>query len=362
MPAWFLAVLVTVGWLAGWWLLWRVPGVDRAAGAVALAVVVPARDEAGVLPLLLADLANQSLPAAEILVVDDASSDGTAAVAAAAGATVVRTTGPPAGWAGKPWACWRGVQSTTAPMLVFLDADVRLAPDALARLVATHDRVGGLLSVQPRHLAGRAVEGLSMVPNVVVLAGTGAFTPRPSAPTVAFGPCLVCRRDDYLAVDGHRAVRGAVAEDAELAQRFRAAGSPVTLRGGGSVVTFRMYPHGLRPLIDGWSKNLAIGAGSAPRLAAALTTLWVAALLATPALVVRLASTGWWLAALVDVAVLGEVGWAARRAGRFGVWPVVLFPVAAAAFVVLFAWSVIRIHVLRSVSWRGRRLAVERQP
>ena len=132
------------------------------------------------LPLLLADLAKQSLPAAEILVVDDASSDGTAAVAAAAGATVVRTTGPPAGWAGKPWACWRGVQSTTAPMLVFLDADVRLAPDALARLVATHDRVGGLLSVQPRHLAGRAVEGLSMVPNVVVLAGTGAFSPRPS--------------------------------------------------------------------------------------------------------------------------------------------------------------------------------------
>ena len=264
-------------------------------------MVIPARNEAESLPLLLDDLARQDPRPAQIVVVDDASEDDTPHLAARHGAEVVRTTGPPPGWAGKPWACWRGAESTGAATIVFLDADVRLAPDAIARLLATHAAAGGLLSVQPRHVVGRAVEGASMVANVVVLAGSGAFTPRPAAPTVAFGPCLVCDRSDYLAVGGHAAVRQAVAEDAALAQRFRAAGHPVTLRGGHDAVTFRMYRRGLRPLVEGWSKNLAIGAGAAPWNATVLTVTWVAALLAAPALVARLA--GWSVLAAGALAV-----------------------------------------------------------
>lgn len=360
MPELSLLVVVTLGWAAGWWLLWRLPTLDRRTAVAAVAIIVPARDEAAVLPLLLGDLSRQRMSPVELVVVDDASDDGTAEIAAATGATVVRTEGPPPGWAGKPWACWRGVAATSAPTLVFLDADVRLAADALGRIIATHDRVGGLLSVAPRHCTGRAVEGLSMVPNLVALAGTGAFTARPNEPTVAFGPCLVCSRHDYLAIDGHRAARAAVAEDAALAQRMRACGRRVTLLGGGAQVTFRMYPSGLRPLLDGWSKNLAIGAGAAPRGPAVLTAAWVAAMLATPAMVVELAPVSRGAAALAYVAVLAQVAWAARRVGRFGVWPVALYPLAAAVFVALFAWSLVRVHVMRTVTWRGRRLAVER--
>jgi 4,4'-diaponeurosporenoate glycosyltransferase len=144
------------------------------------------------------------------------------------------------------------VEATSAPVLVFLDADVRLdRPDALARLAETHQHLGGLLSVQPLHVTGRAVEGFSMAANVVALAGSGAFTPRPNIPSLAFGPCLVCYRRQYLAVGGHAAVRGAVAEDAALAGRFRQARLLVTLRAGRDVVSFRMYPRGVRPLIEG---------------------------------------------------------------------------------------------------------------
>jgi 4,4'-diaponeurosporenoate glycosyltransferase len=367
MSGWFLAALVTLGWTVGWWLLWRVPGLDHGeacpsrAGSSDVAVIIPARNEARSLPLLLDDLAQQSLRPAEIVVVDDASEDDTVRVATLAGATVVRTGGPPPGWAGKPWACGQGVRTTTAGVLVFLDADVRLAPDVLERLVATHERTGGLLSVQPHHVVGRPIEGFSMTPNIVVLAGTGAFMPVPTRPALAFGPCLVCERRQYEAVGGHAAVRAAVAEDAALARLFRAADLDVALRAGDEAVTFRMYPDGVRPLLQGWSKNLAIGARAAPPIAASLSAVWVAALLATPALTARLALSDGriLLAAVVYAAMTLEVGWMGRRAGRFGRWPIVLFPISATVFVTLFAWSTIRIHVLGSVRWRGRRIAVD---
>ena len=246
-----------------------------------------------------------------------------------------------------------------------LDADVRLAaPDTLARLVATQQHTGGLLSVQPLHVTGRPVEGLSFAANLVALAGSGAFTPRQAAPTVAFGPCLVCQRRQYLAVGGHAAVRGEVAEDAALAARFRQARLPVTLRAGREALSFRMYPRGLRPLVEGWSKNLAAGAGAAPLTATLLVIAWVASLLASVGLVAGLATgggLGGLAAGAVYAAVVAQLTWMARRAGRFGWWPVVAYPVSVAAFVGLFAWSVVRTHVVGSVTWRGRRIAVGRQ-
>jgi len=360
-----LLAVVVGGWLAGWWLLWRLPGLDRvtssgvpARGPKGVAVVVPARNEAETLPLLLRDLAGQTQRPDQIIVVDDGSVDATAAVAGAAGATVLAAGDPPDGWAGKPWACWTGSGATTAPRLVFLDADVRLAPDALARLVATHDRTGGLLSVEPSHVVGRRIEALSLVPNIVTMAGTGTFTPRPTAPTVAFGPCLVCDHDDYRAAGGHAAVRHAVAEDAALAQRFRAAGLAVTIRAGRDAVTFRMYSRGVRPLVEGWTKNLAVGAGAAPPYAAGLAAVWVAAMLASPMLMVRLGATS--AALFVYGAVAGQVAWMARRLGRFGAWPVLLYPFVTAVFVALYAWSAVQVHVRGSVTWRGRRIGVGR--
>ena len=360
--------IVAAGWLAGWWLLWRLPSLDAAApgaGVHDLAVIVPARNEARTLPVLLADLAAQRPAPAEVVVVDDGSDDGTGAVARTAGFRVVRISGPPPGWAGKPWACWTGVEATSAPLLVFLDADVRLgAPDTLARLATTQQRSGGLLSVQPLHVTGRAVEGLSMAANLVALAGSGAFTPRRSAPPVAFGPCLVCHRRQYLAVGGHAAVRAEVAEDAGLAARFRHARLMVTLRAGRDAVSFRMYPRGVRPLVEGWTKNLATGAGAAPLAATLLVTAWVAALLGSAGLIAGLAARGGigvLAAAGVYTAMVAQLAWMARRVGRFGWWPVVAYPVPILAFVAMFGWSVVRTHVLGSVTWRGRRIAVGRQ-
>ena len=156
-------LLVAIWWVVGWALCFRVPLLPAAdpvgpmeTAARAVAVVVPAHDEADSLPALLAGLARQTQPATEIVVVDDESADGTAALATAAGARVVPVVRPD-GWTGKAWACDRGAAAAGADVLVFLDADTRPAPDLLERLEAQRVRSGGLVSVQPYHRMARPV-------------------------------------------------------------------------------------------------------------------------------------------------------------------------------------------------------------
>jgi len=69
-----------------------------------------------------------------VIVVDDGSSDATVEVARAHGATVIVAPSPPGGWLGKSWACHLGAQRARGTRLLFLDADVSLAPSAIAAL------------------------------------------------------------------------------------------------------------------------------------------------------------------------------------------------------------------------------------
>jgi glycosyltransferase involved in cell wall biosynthesis len=162
----FEAVLLAVTWLIGWLLCWRLPILPPAASRATRArvsVIVPARNEAARLPPLLAGLRSQSRPVDELVVVDDASTDTTAAVAAARGAQVIAAPPLPEGWTGKTWACWTGAGHATGDVLVFLDADTQPAPDLVARLVEAVERGGdhpGLVSVMPYHRMERQYECL----------------------------------------------------------------------------------------------------------------------------------------------------------------------------------------------------------
>lgn len=315
-------------------------------------MVVPARNEADRLPDLLRDITAQTLAPAELVVVDDGSTDDTAALAAAGGAVVIRGAEPPPGWAGKPWACQQGADASTAAVLVFLDADVRLAPGALAAVVAAMGPDGGLRSVVPTHRMGRLVEHLSLMPNVVSVMGSGAALPRPSVSPTAFGPCLVTSRADYDRIGGHRRVAGSVLDDVDLGRAYRADGLPVVVLGGHGLVGYRMYPAGLRPLVEGWTKNLAGGAGRIPVARAVAVALWVAAVL-TGTLALASGPTG--LLAYGAVAVQLEV--LSRRVAdpRRGVG--LTHPVLAAAFVLLFLGALVKTATGRA-RWRGRTVAL----
>lgn len=343
----------------GFLLLCRWPRVAAAppgSGPLDLAVLVPARDEADVLPGLLASLAGQDRPPAEVVVVDDGSRDGTAAVASAAGARVVPAPPRPAGWNGKQWACHVAQEATSAPVLCFLDADVELAPDALARLVAEVEAGGGLVSVQPWHRTGSAVEGLSLFPNLVSMMAIDAFGPLGGrlAPTGAFGPVLVARRRDHELAGGHQAVRAAAMEDVALAASYRRAGLPVTVLPGRGVVTFRMYRGGLGSIIEGWTKGLGDGVRRVRPLTLAAVVLWLSGLASVPLLVAAAPRTG----AALWAAYALQLGWLARRAGRFPWWSWVVFPVALLFFFAVFARSVLARLFRRRPVWKGRRLEV----
>ena len=359
-------VLEGLRWLVGIWLLWSIPRcrTDGMADLDGVAVIVPARDEERTLPTLLASLARQEPRPAEVVVVDDSSTDGTAEVAQRAGATVVPCEALPAGWTGKTWACWTGVQATAAPTLVFLDADTELAAGGLARVVGEHRRRGGLVSVQPFHLTERPYERLSAFFNVVSMMGVDAFGPaaarRHRSPAGAFGPCLVASRDDYLAAGGHEAVRSEVVEDVALARRFTQADRPVACLGGRGTVAFRMYPGGVRHLVEGWTKNFATGAGATRPLTLLLISVWLSGCISA-AWYLGTGTVGRGAAVALYAAYAAQLAWMLGRIGRFGVATPFAYPVPLGFFLVVFARSLVLTHVRGEVRWRGRAVPAGRR-
>lgn len=355
-PSVWSVVLYLAGWGFGWVLLARPRHLPTArsgasgSGRAPVSVVVPARDEAASIANLLGPLLAQLRDADELIVVDDRSSDGTAAIASSLGATVLEAPPLEVGWAGKPHAIATGVAATTPGpdrVLVLLDADVAPDPgllDALAAGVAR--RPDALVTVQPWHRTVGAVEQLSLVCNVTALMGSVAFTVLGRRPRtrMAFGPVLACRRGRYDEVGGHAhpEVRNAVLEDLALARRF---GATDVYVGSSAGTAFRMYPGGLRQLVEGWTKGLGTGVDATPWWALVGVAGWVWSLAGG-----WLVSPWFWLASAVQLWALGRI------AGRFSVLGVLAHPVLTAAFVVLVVRSIVLRRLGRTVSWKGRRL------
>lgn len=321
-----------------------------------MAVVVPARDEADVLPGLLASLAAQRPPPAEVVVVDDGSSDATAALARSAGVRVIAAPARPPGWNGKQWACHTGSRATTATILCFVDADVVLAPDALGRLAAEVEARGGLVSVQPWHRTGSAVEALSLFPNLVSMMSVDAFGPLGGrlAPSGAFGPVLLARRSDHERAGGHEEVRAAAMEDVALAASYRRSGQPVTVLAGRGLATFRMHRGGLRSVVEGWTRSLGDGARRVRIVTLAAVVAWLSGAASAPLVLAGSPVAG----GVLWVAYAAQIGWLARRVGRFPLWSCVAYPVPLAFFLVVFLRSVLAVVLRRSVTWKGRQLEV----
>ncbi|GAA2151620.1 glycosyltransferase [Kitasatospora kazusensis] len=220
-----------------------------------VAVLVPARDEAEVLPASLPSLLAQRYPGrARVILVDDHSSDGTGALAerlgAAGGLPLTVTTPPPLppGWTGKLWALRHGVElaGTGAEYLLLTDADIAHGPDSLAGLVAAAESNGlDLVSQMARLRVATAWERRIVPAFVYFFAQLYPFrrSNRPGARTAAAaGGCSLVRREALERAGGIAGIRGAVIDDVSLARAVKSSGGRIWLGLAEQVDSVRPYP------------------------------------------------------------------------------------------------------------------------
>lgn len=323
--------------------------VVRDTGA-RISVLVPARDEADRIGPTLASL-RALTGVAQILVLDDHSSDDTAGLVQAAGLQVIRSTDePPAGWLGKPWACQRLAEAATGDILVFIDADVELAPDA-ARAAASLLHELDLVCPYPRQVTTgvlqRLVQPLLQWSWLTFLPLAVAERSSHPALSAGNGQFVAVRRDAYFAAGGHAAVRGQVLEDLALVRRFKATGHRVAMADGTQIATCRMYS-GQRDLIAGYTKSLHDAFGVPTVALLGLMYVLPVAGLFSPDPPTRRRALGAYLAA-----VAGRAAVAARtRQPVVDVWA---HPVSIVALGFLYGRSAVAAR-RSTITWRGRQV------
>ncbi|AXG99664.1 glycosyltransferase [Deinococcus wulumuqiensis] len=230
---------------------------QSAAPGVRVSLLVPARDEEANLRRNLPGLLAQG--AAEVLVLDDGSRDGTAETARQLGARVLTGEPLPPGWVGKTWACQQLAQAASGDVLIFTDADVTWHPGALGAVLAQLRRSGAdLLSVWPRQRnvtpGERLLTPLAELPLIALFPLPLLRFPVPAA-SAANGQVMAFRRASYWHLGGHAAVRGEVLEDVRFAHRLRRAGGNLSLALGQECISVRMY-RSYPDSVQGFGKNL----------------------------------------------------------------------------------------------------------
>lgn len=371
MILYIVCAVMSLAWLSGFALFRRKKLKDPGGTGGTdprISVIIPARNEEKNLPHLLGSLENQTLKPHEIIVVDDFSSDGTSSVAVSYdGVTVMAGSELPPGWTGKTWAVWNGYLRSTGDVLIFLDADVRLSPMAVERLVTCREQTGGVISVVPYHHTERLYERLSLLAYLLgVFAFTSPFERRNRAKGL-YGSCIVASREDYERVGGHDGIRCEVLDDLNLGRKFTQAGIPVNNFIGCGLVSFRMYPYGLKSQLQGFAKGAVLSTATLMPATVTLVACWLVGLLAaefaTPFL---LAFSHPWAYPFVGAYLLYtlQIFYFLRYTGRYGVLIPVFHGLSSLFFLIVMAYSVYQVSCLGSVSWKGRRidLGVRKEP
>ena len=330
-----------------------------------ITAIVPARNEEEAIEECVRSLARQS-EIAEIIVVDDQSTDGTAQLVLGLTAEIPRlqllqTAAIPAGWVGKNHAIWEGAGHAGSPWLLLVDADAELLDGATARaLQIAEETKSAVVSFSPEQRLVAWYEK-ALIPFVYYRLEKHFAYREVSDPhskvAAANGQFLMIRRDVYQEIGGHRSVAGEVLEDVALARRVKATGRRIWFGSGSGVVRTRMY-RSFEAMWQGWEKNLYLLVGGTPwaalrELLAALPWLSVALLLLGLRLPIAMVAG----AGLLLSSHAAYASWLLRSNQFRGMNILYYMPGAALYGAVL--WASYRAYAGGAVRWKGRRVAVK---
>jgi hopene-associated glycosyltransferase HpnB len=371
-----------VGSLVAWlWLLlgqgffWRtdvrLPAGRELPAWPSVCVVVPARDEAAILPVSLPSLLAQDYPGpAEVFLVDDGSTDGTGELARRLAdrhgglpLTVDSPGEPPAGWTGKLWAVRHGMGLARArgpEYLLLTDADIAHAPDSLRRLVAAADTGGFDLVSQMARLRVESLWERLVVPAFVYffaqLYPFRRIGRKGGRTAAAAGGCVLLRTEAAERARIPDAIRQAVIDDVALARAVKGGGGHIWLGLAERVDSVRPYPR----LHDLWrmvSRSAYAQLRHNPLLLLGTVAGLALVYLVPPVAVVLGPVTGSPVAA-----VAGGLAWLVMtgtylpmlRYHRQPLWLAPLLPFTAFLYLLMTVDSAVQHYRGRGAAWKGR--------
>lgn len=345
-----------------------------AARSIPVSVLIPARNEEASIQAALDALAKSSHPTFEVLVLDDASEDHTPNIVQQFSQNYPHfhlhaSQGLPNGWNGKQNACWQLANLASYDRLLFLDADVRLTPDALTRILAEQERrQAPLISGFPSQETGTFAEKLLIPMMHFVLLGYLPINRMRASTDPGFaagcGQLFLAKRHEYFQADGHRAIAPSRHDGIKLPRTFRKAGLATDVFDATDIAKCRMY-HSLDQVQRGLLKNategianksliipfsiLLLGACVLPLL----TTLWTLYHTFHSNQYIPLSILT--LAILILATILGWAPrWMTKKAFHQSTLGALLHPLAVTWFVTLQWIALIRKSLHLQTPWRGR--------
>jgi len=328
-----------------------------------VSIVIPARNEARVIERTIRALLVQDYSALEVIVVDDRSTDDTAAIARSIAdprLMVIDGEEPPSGWLGKPWALHQGSGLARGELLLFVDADLVYAPGALRAAVAELEATGvAMITLFPRfEMRGFAEQALMpMLPFTALSVMPVWLSNRSTIVGLALGGGSgnLIRRSAFDMTRRFEPLNRAVVDDIALARMVRRNGLRTCVVRADELISVRMY-HGAREIIDGFSKNIFFAAGGSLFLAALfLVLMFVFHLLPY---VLALTGDRTSIATIVLISVTRLVLFRSLRYRLDNA--LFLHPVMVLGWACIFLRSMWITGVRKEVRWRGRIYDAER--
>jgi hypothetical protein len=334
----------------------------------AVSVLIPARNEERVIGASLASLLASRGVELEVVVIDDASTDRTAEIVrsfAENDARVrLRTAAPlPRGWNGKQYACYALAAAARSDILCFLDADVRLAPEALASMTAFLRRSGSdLVSGFPRQETETPLECLLLPLIHFVLLSYLPLAGMRTMPAPGFaagcGQFLMARRDAYRKSGGHAEIRATMHDGLLLPQLFRRNGLRTDIADLTHLATCRMY-HNASEVWRGLAKNATEGMAAPARILPFTFLLFCGQILPLLlAISVAVAPASFSQGARLLILVALAASFVPRLLSvwkyRQSLFSALLHPVGVAVLLVLQWYALLRKFAGHRVTWKER--------